>query len=259
MAQIMKEISKWIMIFFCCLFCIGCSSQEKVETENTTRAIENTFIETDNKDKSDIEEKNSEEISEEISEKTEAYINAYINLSDDIEVEGYEWMQYDDEQVLRVKIQYKELPINNYKHKEDYFLFITPDEDVSMILVVNYEDKGIHIRLDEEVECTGNHYLGEGCSFTAHFEDITFDGNKDLIISVGNSRHAEYYCAYIYENDEFRYEKTFEHIPSYEISNDEKAIHGSDTDGMGLFIDTTYEYRNGEFVLIEKKEHMNSD
>jgi hypothetical protein len=97
--------------------------------------------------------------------------------------------------------------------------------------------------------------LGEGCSFAAHFEDITFDGNKDLIISVGNSRHAEYYCAYIYENGKFRYEKTFEHIPSYEISNDERVIYGSDTDGMGLFIDTTYEYRDGEFVLIEENEY----
>ncbi|MCM1496296.1 MAG: hypothetical protein NC089_10935 [Bacteroides sp.] len=210
-----------------------------METENTTRTTENTFTETD--------------------EKAKSYIDAYINLSEDIEVEGYEWMQYDDEQVLRVEIQYKESPINNYRHKEDYFLFITPDEAVSMTLVVNYEDKGIHIRFDEETECIGNHYLGEGCSFAAHFEDVTFDGNKDLIISVGNSRHAEYYCAYIYENGEFRYEKTFEHIPSYEINNDEKVIYGSDTDGVGLFIDTTYEYIDGAFVQIEEKEYRNLD
>lgn len=195
-----------------------------------------------------------EKVSEGADLKAETYINEYVVLSDDTEIEGYEWMQYDENQVLRVKIQYKDKPADAYQHKEDDFLFITQDEEVSQTLVVNYEDKGIHIRLNEGTECADNHCLGEGCGFDAHFEDVTFDGKKDLIISVGNSRHAAYYCAYICENDGFRYEKTFEHISSYKIKNDEKVICGSDTDGMGLFVDTKYEYKNGEFVLVEYAE-----
>lgn len=52
-----------------------------------------------------------------------------------------------------------------------------------------------------------------GCDFVAHFEDVTFDGKEDLIISVGDSKTAHYYCTYIYENNGFRYESTFEKIP----------------------------------------------
>ena len=59
----------------------------------------------------------------------------YVVLSDDTEIEGYEWMQCDGELVLRVKIWYKEKPEDTYRHKEDYFLFINENEEVSQILV----------------------------------------------------------------------------------------------------------------------------
>lgn len=88
----------------------------------------------------------------------------------------------------------------------------------------------------------------------AFFESVTFDGRKDLIISVGNSRHASYYCAYICMDDGFRHERTFEHIPSYEVKNDERVICGSDTDGIGRYADMTYEYKDGEFVLTDYVE-----
>lgn len=181
----------------------------------------------------------------------DTYINKCVVLSDDTEIAGYEWMQCDKEFVLWVKVRYKEKPEDAYQHKEDYFLFIDENEDVSQTLVVDYEDKGIHIGLNEGTECAGNHFLGEGCGFDAHFEDVTFDGRKDLIISVGNSRHADYYCAYICEDDGFRYEKTFEHIPSYKVKSDEKVICGSDTDGMSWSADMTYEYKDGKFVLTD--------
>lgn len=185
----------------------------------------------------------------------ETYINEYVIISDDTEIEGYEWMQCDkglqtSELVLRVKIQFKEEPADTYRHKEDYFLFINENGAVSQMLVADYEDKGIHVRLNEGTECENNHYLGEGCDFDARFEDVTFDGKEDLIIFVGNSRHASYYCAYIWEDDGFRYEKTFEHIPSYEVKEDEKVICGSDTDGMGWYVDVVYEYKDGEFVPV---------
>lgn len=185
---------------------------------------------------------------------TDIYIRDYVALEDDEEIEGCEWMQYDRNPVLRVKIRYKEKPENAYQHKKDYFLFLTRDDEISRVLVTDYEDKGIHIRLNEGTACENNHSLGEGCGFDAHFEDVTFDGRKDLIISVGNSRHASYYCAYICMDDGFRHEKTFEHIPSYEVKNEERVICGSDTDGISWYADMTYEYKDGEFVLTDYVE-----
>lgn len=186
---------------------------------------------------------------------TDAYIKEYVVLEEDSEIEGCEWMQYDRRTpVLRVRIRYKEKPENAYRQKEDYFLFLTGDNEISQVLEVNYEAKGIHIRMNEGTKCEGNHELGEGCDFDAHFEDVTFDGNRDLIISVGNSRHAAYYCAYIYEDDGFRHEKTFEHIPSYEVKQDEKVICGHDTDGMEWDWETVYEYKDGEFLCVEESK-----
>lgn len=233
---IMKKVL-FVISLCMVLVCFGCGKNDNLDN---MEAHEET------------EHGNLEEYGNDLN--TESYIKEHVVLEDDTEIEGYEWMQYDRNPVLHVKTQYKEQPENAYQHKEDYFLFMTQDDEISQVLAVDYEDKGIHIRLDEGTECSGNHSLGEGCGFDAHFEDVTFDGRKDLIISVGNSRHAAYYCAYICEDDGFRYEKTFEHIPSYEVKSDERVICGSDTDGMGWFADMTYEYRDGKFVLTDYVE-----
>ena len=254
-----------MIIMFCCFLCVGCGSQAEGEIENTTDAEESTLTEAVDDDKPNVgEEKDFVDISEnadknedeEIDEKVESYIEAYVNLSEDSEVEKYEWMEYDNEQVLHIAVRYKEPPENDYWHKEDYFLFITQDENVSQILYVDYENKGIDVGvINGAEECTNDHSLGWGCSFDAHFEDVTFDNHKDLLIAVGDSKHASYYCVYVYKDGEFHYEKTFEHIPNYKIDTNKEVIYGSDTDGMGMYYDTTYEYRNGEFLLIEKNEY----
>lgn len=182
---------------------------------------------------------------------TFSYIDECVALSDETEIEAYEWMQYDNEKVLRVKVQYKEFQENAYRHKEDYFIFIDENNTVMRVVFVNYEDKGIHRRYSEGTSCEGNHLLGEGCSFDAHFEDVTFDGHKDLLIWVGNSRHAYYYCAYVYDDEEFYYEKSFEHIPSYKIDYEAQVIRASDTDGLESVYEGAYAYINEEFVEIE--------
>lgn len=262
-------MKKMLFVISLCtvLVCFGCGKNdnsnnmdvhEEAEYGDDVETYEETEHEDDAETYEEIEHGNSTETYETDYDiqtmdrlEEDTYINKYVVLSDDTEIAGYEWMQCDKEFVLRVKVRYKEKPEDAYQHKEDYFLFIDENEDVSQTLVVDYEDKGIHIGLNEQTECEGNHSLGEGCGFDAYFEDVTFDGRKDLIISVGNSRHAAYYCAYICEDDGFRYEKTFEHIPSYEVKSDEKVICGSDTDGMGWFADMTYEYKDGKFVLTD--------
>ncbi len=237
---------------------IGCSPQEKAtatnsETESTASTVENTLTETgsndetDNNTESKEEENDIGEESERVDEKAEPYIDAYIPLSDDTEIEYCEWMEYGEEQVLRVAIQYKELPENDYPHKEDYFLFITQDGNVSNIIAVNYEDK----------------YIGAACGFDAHFEDVTFDGEEDLLIFMGYAGNGatEFYCAYIYENGEFRYEKTFEEIPFYVVDIEKELIYGSNRNSFNSYSGRTYKYINGKFILIEENiyEYINGE
>lgn len=111
-------------------------------SENMTDAVSNILTKTNSSDEPDVGENQLAQISDKVDEKAEPYIVAYVSLSDDTEIEGCEWMQYGDRQVLRVKVQYKEQPENDYQHKEDFFLFITQDGDVSKVIEVNYDDKG---------------------------------------------------------------------------------------------------------------------
>lgn len=268
MERIIKKISKWMIIICCSCLCVGCNPQEEADatntgSESTTNADENastetddnashTLTETDSSDETVADENQLAQMSDKVDEQAEPYIDAYVSLSDDTEIEDCEWMQYGDEQVLRVKVQYKEQPENDYQHKEDYFLFLTRDEDVSNIIEVNYDDKGVPSGI--ETDCAAQHQLGWACGFDAHFEDVTFDGEEDLLISVGDSKSSSFYCAYIYENGEFRYERTFEHIPSYVVDTEKEVIYGSATYSATSFGDVTYEYINGKFLLIETIE-----
>lgn len=281
-----RKINKWIGIISCICLCVGCSPREEADAanagaENMADADENTLLQTDDdaggnaqeaNQLADISENTAEsdtntleetdysgervneenqpaQISDKVDEEAEPYINAYVSLSDDTEIEGCEWMQYGEEQVLRVKIQYREQPENDYRHKEDYFLFITQDGDVSNIIEVNYEDKGVPSGI--ETDCATEHQLGWACGFDAHFEDVTFDGEEDLLIFVGHSKSSEFYCAYIYENGEFHYERTFEHIPSYKVDTEKELIYGSATYSASSFGEGTYNYINGEFLVTE--------
>lgn len=168
-----------------------------------------------------------------------SYVKEYVELDEDEKIKDYEWMKYEGNRVLRIKIDYAELPEDKYPHKKDYFLFMKTDETVSQVLLVDYEDKEL-LRF---------------CSFEAHFEDVTFDGKEDLIIELGAGGSVFYYCAYVYENNGFRYESTFEKIPSYKVDVDKKVIYGWNTNGTGQFYDTTYAYKNGEFVCVNSDNY----
>ncbi len=235
-------MKRYIILFFSlfCLSIFGCSASD-VDFENDS--IQEY---SENKDM-------NAEINELTKESALAYIEEYVMLDEKTEVEAYEWMETKDINILHVKIQYKELQEDMYRHKEDYFIFIK-DGDVFQVLPVDYSDKGIHLRYNEGTPCEGNHELGEGCSFDAHFEDVTFDGNEDLLIWVGNSRHASYYCAYVYENGIFRYERTFEHISSYQIDDQNKMIRSTDMKENGEQLELLYKFVDGKFVEIENIE-----
>lgn len=264
----------WMIIIGCCCLCTACSTREDADaanigtetltdvsenillqtdenaeqnaqeenqpaniSENTTDTDSSALEEADHREDQDIEENYLIQISDKVDEKAEPYIDTYVSLTDDTEIEYCEWMEYGEEQVLRVAIQYKEQPENAYRHKKDYFLFITQNGDVSNIIEENYEDK----------------YIAAACGFDAHFEDVTFDGEEDLLIFMGYAGNGStFYCAYIYENGEFRYERTFEEIPCYAVDTEEELIYGSNRESWNSYSDRTYQYIDGKFVLAEE-------
>ena len=144
-------------------------------------------------------------------------IENQVVLAEDTEIEGYEWVD-EGKTCFRVRVRYQEPPEQLYQHKEDYFFFLK-GESVSQVLYVDYPSKA-------EMYQDGfpDRYPMSACDFDAHLEDVTFDGNADLIISLGDSglHGTPVACAYVYENGVYRYEPTFEDIPAYETDAEEK-------------------------------------
>lgn len=166
------------------------------------------------------------------------YIEKYVTLTDDTEIEGWEMLDHNGENILRIKVGYNQEDLRGTieGHKEDYFIFLNGNGEAGYVLQVGYEDK----------------YVGMACGYSAHFEDVTFDGNDDLLICLGGHK-AQGYCAFIYENGQYRYEKSFENIPDYEVDAQNHVIRGSNPDSATAHTYWTFEYRNGEFVEVEEK------
>jgi hypothetical protein len=94
-------------------------------------------------------------------------------------------------------------------------------------------------------DMNADRYVFDACDFKAEYIDVTLDGNKDIVISLGHQGAAgtEVHCAYVYEDGGFVYRKSFENIPNYGIAH-------NGTELFGLFNEkaTSYVYINGEFV-----------
>ena len=171
-------------------------------------------------------------------------IEENVILNDDTEIESYEWID-EKETCLRVRLQYKEKPADNYRHKEDYFFFL--NDDNIQVLYVDYPNKDYE-NIDKD------RYVWDACDFNAYFEDVTFDGYDDLIIFLGHAGvHGTcIYGAYIYENNSYRYESSFENIPNYEIDTENKCINGYNVDSAVSTTYFVYKYDNGEFIQVSE-------
>lgn len=185
-------------------------------------------------------------------EKLAAAIDRTVILSEDTEIEKYEWVDRE-ECCLRVRVQYKEKPEDNYRHKEDYFFFLNgtdgggrPDgnEDIQ-VLHVDYQDKGYE-------NIGKDRYVWDACDFDAHFEDVTFDGQKDLLVFLGYSgvHGTQIYAAYVYENGSYRYEPTFEKIPNYSVDREAQVIRGENTDSATHSSYFKFVYRDKKFEQV---------
>lgn len=162
----------------------------------------------------------------------EAFVRSKVTLSDNEMIEKTEWIE--DQVCYRVAVERVTEIEGEYKHLADY-IFVK--EDTFKYVKVTYPSKFEAMDTDR--------YVYDACDFEVKYEDITFDGYKDIIISLGHQGAAGtcVSCAYVFENGDFVYAKSFELIPNYSINDTEKCIEG-------FYGNNTYKYQfvGGEFV-----------
>lgn len=180
-------------------------------------------------------------------------IEQNVILSEDTQIEAYEWVD-EEKSCLRIRVRYKEQPPKHYLHKEDYFFFLKPQQDVQ-VLHVDYPGEDWD---DIDME----RYVWSACDFEAYFEDVTFDGQDDLLISLGyaGAQGARIFCVYIYEDGVYRYEKSFEDISNYVVDTQKRVIRATNRENASETAHFVYEYRDDVFVQIsmEIRSHTQS-
>lgn len=174
-------------------------------------------------------------------------IEENVILSDDTEIEACEWVD-EEKNCLRVRVQYREEPPDNYRHKEDYFFF-SEGENIQ-VLHVEYPTKDWENRKKDR-------YVWDACDFAAHFEDVTFDGREDLVIFLGHagSRGDLIHGVYVYEDGFYHYISGFEDIPNYEADTKEQVIRGWNINNAVSSTTYVYKYQNGDFELISYEDY----
>lgn len=244
----MKRIVLLTILFT--LAVIGCAKKNDNSTESTESLIGESVVEDDISimEESLVEETiSADSISEDrvaidisdIDCDDEEILNAIetectISASEDIEYTG--WVD-DDKNVFRIALK-RHTPVENeYVHLKDYFII---KKDGVQTLLVDYSS-----------DLDGDRHVFDACDFCAEYIDVNFDNNKDLVISLGHEGPHAYkkYCAYLYEEGEYQYEKSFEEIPNFEINNEEKVIIGSYISGGESYY-IKYMYQDGAFVEI---------
>ena len=173
-------------------------------------------------------------------------VDAELNVPDGAEIEYEDWVDAEHT-VYRVALQRTEEDSDEYLHLMDYFLF--QEEDGSVITIkVDYPSKDDGLDSDR--------YVGDVCDFDAEFVDVTFDGHKDLVISLGNfgAQGAAGHCVYVYEDGDYVYKKSFEDIPNYAIDEVNQCITGSSRGNAVTYYDYVYEYKDGDFVNTDTQE-----
>ena len=171
-----------------------------------------------------------------------ALIDDVVKLTDEENVEYSQWVE--EGQIYRVAIErIQENPVE-YSHLRDYF-FIDTDDGINSF-EVDYPSK---------LDINADRYVYDACEFEADYIDVNFDGNKDIVISLGHqgSNGDMVSCAYVYENGEYVYKKSFENIPNYRIDNSEKLIIGTFSSGPDEHVDIKYAYQDGNFIKISEE------
>ena len=208
--------------------------------------VEDPSLSDDNTINPNNEQKNTDIGSVEIfteDEELNELIKESVTISSNEKIEKAEWIE--DNVCYRISVERKFDVEGEYGHIRDYIM--VKDESFKCV-EITYPSKNDSVNSDR--------YVYDACNFEINYIDVTFDGNKDIVISLGHQGAAGtcISCAYIYEDGEYKYVKSFENIPNYSLNNEEQFING-------CFKDTEYKYiyTNGQFVELNdaiKKVHL---
>lgn len=215
-----------VILFLCCLALLVACGNDGQPGEVPEESLNPS--EEDNADESVRVESEDDEF--------EALVRSTVNLSQNETIEKTEWIE--ENVCYRVAVERTTEVEGEYKHLTDY------------IFVKNETVKCVKVTYPSKLEATdADRYVYDACDFEVKYEDITFDEHKDIVISLGHQGAAGtcVSCAYVFENGDFVYVKTFEDIPNYSINDAQKCIDG-------FFKDKTFKYQfiNGEFVELKQ-------
>ncbi|RKM56355.1 hypothetical protein D6853_06065 [Butyrivibrio sp. X503] len=223
-----NKFLKPIIVAGICTFLMGCSG---IGDNNDTNkdANENLGIVTEDA-----------EINKELSK--------VFQFDDEKMIESAEWVD-DEHSLYHVAVGRTEEDPDEYMHLEDYFFAKENDKIIS--LKVDYPSKKASMDSDR--------YVFEACDFDVEYVDVSFDGHKDIVISLGSqsSSGMSVYCAYVYEDGEYVYKKTFEEISNYRVDENEKVIIGTYRHSNDEHNEVKYEYKDKDFVMLEEETKSN--
>lgn len=248
--KLKRIICKTGLTILTALFLAGCGNDSKVSIDKDDKIVSSQSSESTDlvSEKESVSENDTLELKYKTgNSEFDGIVNRVVTLSDNQQLEKAEWIEEGN--VYRVAIERKEEEPKEYRHLKDYIFVKT---DGIKWFEVDYASKTDSFDADR--------YVGSGCDFEVLYEDVTFDGKKDILISLGDfGTSSRKYCAYINVEEDFVYEKTFEKVLFDHIDEEGRCIVGFESDGYARKIGTKYAYSYGGFELIEETVYEYDD
>lgn len=155
-----------------------------------------------------------------------------LKISDDELIENVRWLN-EEQSVLQIMIGEKQS--GQVKHERD-------------VIYYSFENQISSFDIDYNVD--GHRQPDENANYYAYLEDVTFDGQDDILISLGgdlkDESSADKYarsCLYECKEGKYEYNDKFEVLGEYSVKDFYKSIC-CEQDGINI----TYMYVDGEYV-----------
>ncbi len=245
-----KYMSHIIVFIIIIVFLYGCKNNIADRTLTSNQVSDSSYHITDesnrevqastNEIRKDMDENDAEDWVSIDNKEFNDFVNMIINPTDEEEIVKAEWIE--ENVCFRVSIERPNQVEDYYAHHDDY-IFIK-DGTIKWFKVDYPNHKDLQYP---------DRHVWAASDFKVRYEDVTFDGNKDILIFLGNagSHGSEVFCAYIYSAGNFVYTKSFENIPNYSIDYDNEIIRGWNTDSASTYHTSVYKFVDGEFVVSE--------
>ncbi len=242
-----KKFYLWVGIFLLVCLAIACGKEEtRTETVDAgnfdVNILRNEFLNgvfeddvNEEQEESSLEDLEEEKKFQEQSKYYRELLQEYeYFISNDSYIDRIEEKNFYSKRyyVIRIVVDYIDCPKEKYKHKEDYVFFYDKNtEELFQLFYFKVEEHKTEISNDF------NDY------FHYELEDINFDGEKDLIISVGEFEDEEFW-AYLWTEEGFQYEETFDLKGYYRVEEERVVCIQNVPEGT---IESYYCYQQGEF------------